>query len=73
MALDKNTLAIALKTTFANAKEQGWTGDQVADALADAIDAYVRGAEVKGVAVDVVDFASHPLGTGKQSSSVHVS
>jgi len=69
MPLDKPALAAALKTAF----EQGmadadWTLDQAAGAMADAIDAYVRTADVINVAVDVVDAGSNPIGTGTQST-----
>ena len=33
------------------AKDKGWTADQVAAAMADAIDRYTRGAAVTGVKV----------------------
>jgi hypothetical protein len=51
MALDKNTLKNDLVTMMKNAKEKSFTEEQVATALSDAIDRYVRAAEVVGVRV----------------------
>ncbi len=67
MALDKNDLADRLKTTFKRSKEEEWSSDQVADELADAIDAFVRGGDVVNVTVDVSDFTNNPIGTGTQT------
>lgn len=53
MPLDKNRLQQAIETAFESAKQEGWETAQVASALADAIDAYVRGAEVVGVTTTV--------------------
>lgn len=70
MALDKTALSDAFKTAFRQGMDNpAWTKEDAADALADAIDAYVRGAEVVGVAVDVVDLASNPSGTGTQTGT----
>ena len=46
--------------------------DTVAAALAQAIHVYVSAAEVSGVAVDVVDLADNPIGTGTQAGSVSI-
>jgi hypothetical protein len=35
------------------AKQEGWTAEQVAAAMAAAIDRYTRGAAVKGITVNV--------------------
>jgi hypothetical protein len=51
MALDKNTLRNDLLAMMNNAKEQSWTAEQVAGAMSDAVDRYVRGADVVGVKV----------------------
>ena len=70
MALDKAALTAALKTAFQQGLDDpDWTQDDAAAALADAIDAYVRAAEVVGVAVDVVDLADNPIGTGAQTGA----
>lgn len=53
MALNKQTLESAIRTAFETAKEEQWESAQVARALADAIDAFVRGAEVGGVVTKV--------------------
>jgi len=51
MPLDKNALKGDLVTTMNNAKDKAWSVDQVATAMSDAIDRYVRAAEVIGVQV----------------------
>jgi hypothetical protein len=53
MALDKNTLKGDIVTALNTAKDKSWTTDQIAGALADAIDKYTRGAAVKGVTITV--------------------
>jgi hypothetical protein len=53
MALDKDRLKSDLLTAMNTAKDKGWTADQVAAAMADAIDRYTRGAAVTGVKVTV--------------------
>ncbi len=70
MPLDKATLTTALTAAF----EQGmadpdWTLGQAADAMATAIDDYVRAADVSGVSTNVVDPASTPIGTGTQTGT----
>lgn len=68
MPLDKPALTIALKTAFEQGMvQEDWTLDQAAAAMADAIDAYVRTADVVGVHVDVVDAGSNPIGSGTQT------
>lgn len=69
MALDKNSLAQALKTTFKSSKDNSWSSDQVADALADAINTFVLSAQVTGVNVNVVNNANQPIGTGAQTGT----
>lgn len=51
MTLDKNALKSDLVTMMENAKAKGWTEEQVATAMANAIDRYTRAAEVVGVTV----------------------
>ena len=53
MALDKDTLKGDLLTAMNTARDKGWTPEQVAAAMADAIDRYTRGAAVTGVKVTV--------------------
>jgi len=69
MALDKSTLSQALKDTFKSAKDNSWSSDQVADALAGAINTFVLSADVVGVTVNVVNNANQPIGTGTQSGT----
>jgi len=69
MALNKTTLAQDLKTAFKNAKEQSLSSDQVADAISDAINKFVLGADVTGVNVTVVDAGNHQIGTGSQTGT----
>jgi hypothetical protein len=51
MALDRNRLTNDLVAMMRNAKSQSWTEQQVATAMAEAIDRYARGGEVVGVTV----------------------
>ena len=53
MTLDKNTLKNDLVAAMNRAKAESWTADQVAAAIADAIDRYTRGAAVQGITVNV--------------------
>lgn len=69
MALNKTTLASSLKTVFQSAKDNSWSSDQVADALADAIHQFVISADVTGVNVNVVNPANVPIGTGTQNGT----
>lgn len=71
MALDKTLLAAALETAFTTGKaDPNWTLAQAAGAMADAIDAYVRTAEVAGVTSDVADLTNKPIGKGAQTGAV---
>ena len=72
MALDKNALTANLKSTFERSKTEGWAADQVAAALADAIEGFVRTADVSGVSVAVTDTGGHNIGTGAQTGAVHL-
>ncbi len=69
MALNKSQLAQDLKTTFQSAKDNSWTSDQVADALADAFNKYVLTADVTGVQVSVVNAGNVVIGTGTQTGT----
>jgi hypothetical protein len=55
MALNKPQLKNAIQTALETSKNEGWSLDQVATALSDAIDAYVRGAKVKSVVINLDD------------------
>ena len=65
MALDKDTLEADLVTMMNNAKSQSWTADQVAQAMSEAIDRYVRGADVTGVKIAVQAAEYGQSGKGK--------
>lgn len=69
MPLNKAALKQAILTTFETAKVQEWTSEQVAGALADAIDTFVRGADVVGVTVEVRNNAQTIIGTGTQTGT----
>ncbi len=69
MALNQAKLTDDIKTTFQTAKDQGWSIDQVAAALASAIDAYVRGGDVTQVTVTVTDKNNTVIGTGTQTGT----
>lgn len=68
MALDKSKLAASLLKTFIEAKEQEWQPEQVAEALANAFDTYVRGAEVVSVQVQVKNLTGTVIGAGTQDN-----
>ena len=67
MPLDRNALQDAIRTAFDTAKEEEWTTEQVAGALAEAIDAFVRGGDVTGITTDVQVDANNHRGTGTQT------
>jgi len=71
MALDVNQLSAALVQVFKDG-QNATSSDEVAQALANAIHAYVSGATVNGVVVDVVDPAHNPIGTGTQTQAVPI-
>jgi hypothetical protein len=69
MPLDVPKLRQALLDAFGKGMtEPDWSKEKAAQALADAIDAFVKGAEVVGVNVNVVAPNGNPLGTGSQSA-----
>lgn len=68
MPLDKQTLTATIKATFKSAKEEEWTADQVAEALADAIDAFVKSGDVTGITTEVKD-GDNIIGTGTQTGA----
>ena len=53
MALDKKKLGADLLAMMNTAKDQGWSPQQVAEAMAGAIDSYVRAGDIKGVQVSL--------------------
>lgn len=70
MALDKNALRDALVAAFQQGLDDpNWTQDDAAQALADAIDTYVRAAAVVNVTVNVFDLGNVQIGTGTQVGS----
>lgn len=69
MALDKGQLANAFRQTFQQAKDEAWSSDQVAEALADAIDAFVRSGDVVGITTEVRDAGNTLIGTGVQTGT----
>ena len=69
MTLDRNILEAALINAFQQGLDDpSWTTEDAAAALADAIDAFVRSADVTGVTTDVVDPGDAPIGTGTQNN-----
>ncbi len=70
MPLDKSMLRDALLASFRQGQENpDWRATDAAQAMADAIDAYVRAAEVVGVSVTVVNAAQQQSGTGTQAGT----
>jgi hypothetical protein len=69
MPLDKDGLTVAIKNTFINALSQNWSQDQVATALANAIDTYVRGGDIVHITVQVTDPTNKVIGTGTQTGT----
>lgn len=70
MPLDKAALATALEAAFqAGMDDPDWTLAQAAGAMADAIDLYVRAADVTGITTDVTDLAANLIGHGTQSGT----
>ena len=70
MPLDKDTLRDALIAAFEQGlSDPAWTKEDTAQAMADAIDAYVRDAEVVGVTTEVVDGSATVIGTGTQTGT----
>jgi len=70
MPLDRPALATALQTAFeAGMADENWTLAQAAGAMADAIDAYVRTADVVGITTDVDDLGGMPIGQGTQTGT----
>jgi hypothetical protein len=71
MALDVNKLSTALVQVFKDGQNAA-SSDEVAQALAQAIHAYVSAATVNGVVVAVVNPANTPIGTGTQTQPVAI-
>lgn len=70
MPLAKAALATALQAAFeAGMDDEEWTLAQAADAMADAIDSYVRAADVVGVTTSVTDLGGNPIGQGTQTGN----
>ena len=74
MALDKPGLVTALIASFdAGMNDPDWTQADAAQALADAIDAFVRSGEVTGITTTVTDGGGGVIGHGAQDASVGLS
>ena len=70
MPLNKTDLTDALKAAFeAGMTDENWTLLQAADAMATAIDTYVRSADVINVIADVSDTGGNPIGTATQTGT----
>lgn len=70
MPLDKPTFVIALAAAFQQGMDDpAWTKEDTAQALADAIDAFVRSAAVSGVTVQVTNPGGVVIGTGAQTGT----
>ncbi|MBZ4417430.1 hypothetical protein [Myxococcus sp. RHSTA-1-4] len=69
MALNKTELADSIRGLFQKAFDESWSSEQVADALAEAIDTYVRAAAVTGVTVTVTNTSNTVIGTGTQTGT----
>jgi hypothetical protein len=68
MALDKPGFVTALVAAFGQGMgNPNWTQADAAQALADAIDTFVRGAEVTGITTTVTDGVT-VIGTGTQDA-----
>jgi hypothetical protein len=72
MALDKPGLVTALTAAFAKGlNDPAWTQADAAQALADAIDAFVRGGVVSGMTMTVKDINNiNDIGHGAQDAPV---
>ncbi len=81
MPLDRNTLESSLSTTlrshFKQAKDEAWSADQAADAMAkavaDAVHAYASAARVAGIASQVRDLGNAVIGSAAQTGTVGLS
>jgi hypothetical protein len=80
MALDPDQLTQAILNAMNSAETQGWSKQRVAEEWANAIHAYVLGAEVQGVACSVaIDVPltgpspAHATTTAHQTGSVGLS
>lgn len=65
MALNKTTLRNDLVAMMKSAKDHSWSEEQVASAMADAVDRYTRGAEVVGVTVKRDNLTLEQTGKGR--------
>lgn len=70
MALDKAALITALTEAFEEGMaDPNWSLGDSANAMADAIDTFVRSAEVSGVNTNVVDPGDNLIGFGSQDGT----
>jgi hypothetical protein len=78
MPLDKtnfeNTLAGILKINFAKGKDEEWSSDKAAEelakAIADTVDVFVRGGDVQGVVTEVRNVAGTTVIGGGQQTNI---
>ncbi|MEO1221270.1 MAG: hypothetical protein AAFY42_07955 [Pseudomonadota bacterium] len=69
MALNKPQLVIDLVAAFtAHETDENWSATDAANALADAIEAYVKSADVIGVITEVRNPGGDVIGTGTQNN-----
>jgi hypothetical protein len=73
----ETSLAAALRDNFQRGKDEAWESDRAADemarAIADAVDVYVSGARVAGVQSEVRNAGNVVIGTGTQTGQVPLS
>jgi hypothetical protein len=81
MPLDRaafeTSLAATLRSNFQLGRDEAWDSDRAADelatAIAEAVDAYVRGGEIAGLQTEVRDPGNAVIGTGTQTAPVGLS
>jgi hypothetical protein len=70
-------LAKALRKNFTDGKQEGWGSDRAADELAkaisEAVDTYVRAARVAGISTTVRNTGGMEIGEGSQTAAVGLS
>ena len=70
-------LSAAFRQNFTDGKEQGWDSDRAADelakAIAEAVDAYVRAARVADINTTVRNPGGTVIGQGSQTAAVGLS
>lgn len=69
----QNTLAATLKTNFQKGKDEEWSSDKAAEelagAIADAVDTFIRGGDLQGIVTEVRNVAGTTIiGSGRQTN-----